>query len=106
MFISFSSCALRSGEIVMFTPSASSTSAAPHFDEAARFPCFATATPPAAVTSAAVVEMLKEFAWSPPVPTISSASTSCSSLMQCSRMPTAEAVISSVVSPFSESAVR
>ena len=45
MFISFSSCALRSGEIVMFTPSASSTSAAPHFDEAARFPCFATATP-------------------------------------------------------------
>ena len=90
----------------MFTPSASRTSAAPLLEDAARFPCFATGTPPAAITSEEVVEMLKEFAPSPPVPTISRTSKSCSNLMQCARIPAAEAVISSMVSPFMESAVR
>ena len=55
---------------------------------------------------ARVVEILKEFAPSPPVPTISSTSRSCSNLMQCALIPAAEAVISSIVSPFMESAVR
>ena len=52
------------------------------------------------------VEILKEFAPSPPVPTISSTSRSCSNLMQCALIPAAEAVISSIVSPFMERAVR
>ena len=59
---------------MILTPRASSTSAAPDFEEAALFPCFATGTPPAAITREAVVEMLKELEPSPPVPTISSTS--------------------------------
>ena len=46
----------------MFTPRASSTSAAPHLLEAARLPCLATGTPAAETTRAEVVEMLKELA--------------------------------------------
>jgi hypothetical protein len=42
----------------MFTPSASRQSAAPHCEEAARFPCLATLTPADAQTMAEVVEML------------------------------------------------
>ena len=38
----------------------------------ARLPCFATGIPAAAITREDVVEMLNEFAPSPPVPTISS----------------------------------
>ena len=55
-------------------PSASSTSAAPVADEAARFPCFATPAPAAAATSAAAVEMFHVFAPSPPVPAVSTRS--------------------------------
>jgi len=39
-------------------PSASSTSAEPQAEETARLPCFATAAPAAAATSAAAVEIL------------------------------------------------
>ena len=46
---------------MIFTPRASSTSAAPDLEDAARFPCFATGTPPAAMTREAVVEILKEL---------------------------------------------
>ena len=104
--ISFNICALCAGETVIFTPSASNTSAAPHLLEAALFPCFATGTPPAEMTSAEVVEILKELERSPPVPTISNTSISLRSLVQCSLIPAAEAVISSIVSPFMASAVR
>ena len=45
----------------MLTPSASRTSAAPHLLLAALFPCFATGIPPALITIAEVVEILKEF---------------------------------------------
>ena len=69
-------------------------------------PCLATGTPPAATTKAEVVEILKELAPSPPVPTISSASRSWSSRTQWARMEAAQAVISSMVSPFMASAVR
>ena len=106
MFIFFRISALRSGVSVIFTPSASRTSAAPDLEDAALFPCFATGTPPAAITREEVVEILKELEPSPPVPTISSTSRSCSNLMQCALIPAAEAVISSIVSPFMESAVR
>ena len=40
------------------TPTSSSTSAEPHFDETDRLPCFATAAPQAAATTDAAVEML------------------------------------------------
>ena len=63
-------------------------------------------TPAAAMTIADVVEILNEFEPSPPVPTISRTSISCSNLIQCARIPDADAVISSIVSPFKESAVR
>ena len=55
-------------------PSASSTSAAPVADEAARLPCFATPAPAAAATSAAAVEMFHVLAPSPPVPAVSTRS--------------------------------
>ena len=42
----------------MLTPSASSRSADPDLDEAARLPCFTTFAPAAAATIAAVVEIL------------------------------------------------
>jgi hypothetical protein len=42
---------------LMFIPKASSKSADPDFDDAARFPCFTTLTPAAAAMIAAVVEM-------------------------------------------------
>ena len=57
-------------------------------------------------TPTAVVEILKELERSPPVPTISNTSISLRSLVQCVRIPAAEAVISSIVSPFMASAVR
>ena len=53
----------------MTTPSASSTSAAPHADDAARFPCLTIRAPAAAATIAPIVEMLTVLARSPPVPT-------------------------------------
>ena len=92
--------------MVISTPRASRTSAAPDFDDAALLPCFATGTPAAAMTSEDVVDILKELEPSPPVPTISSTSISWSSLMQCALIPAADAVISSIVSPLSASAVR
>ena len=106
ILISFSICALFAGDTMIFTPSASSTSAAPLLLDAARFPCFATGTPPAAITMADVVEILKELDWSPPVPTISSTSISFKRRTQCDLIPAADAVISSIVSPFMARAVR
>ena len=97
---SFSSSTQRAGLCWMFTPSASRQSAVPHWEEAARLPCFATFMPPAAATSAEVVEMLKLRALSPPVPTISKMSMPVSTLVAWSRMAAAQPAISSVVSAF------
>jgi hypothetical protein len=102
----FNRSALFSGEMLILTPNASNTSADPHLLDALRFPCFATGIPAAAVMRAAAVEILNVLAWSPPVPTISSASTSWRRRIQWERIPEADAVISSVVSPFRLSAVR
>ena len=66
--------AIRSGGCSSRNPSASSTSAEPETELTARLPCFATAPPAAAATSAAAVEMLKVRAPSPPVPTTSTTS--------------------------------
>ena len=88
------------------TPSSSNTSAAPHLLDADRFPCFATGTPAAEITIEEVVDMLNVFDPSPPVPTISRTSLSFSNLTQCALMASAEAVISSIVSPFMDIAVK
>ena len=84
----------------MLTPRASRQSAVPLFDEAARLPCFAIFTPPAAATNAEVVEILKLCALSPPVPTISSTSIPVSTFVAWSRIAAAHPAISSVVSAF------
>ena len=73
----------------MLTPSASRQSAVPHWDEAARLPCLATFMPPAAATRAEVVEMLKLWALSPPVPTISKMAMPVSTFVAWSRMAAA-----------------
>ena len=87
------------GSSSMLTPSASRQSAVPQREEAARFPCFVTFTPSAAITSAAVVEILKECAPSPPVPTISSVSNpGWGTGVACSRIAVAHPEISSMVS--------
>ena len=83
---------------LIFTPRASRQSAVPHCEDAARFPCFATFMPPEAATRADVVEMLKLWALSPPVPTISNSSISVSTFVACARMAAAQPAISSVVS--------
>ena len=62
------------------TPSASSTSAEPHFDDCARLPCLTTRAPPAAI-SAAIVDTLIVPERSPPVPHVSiapAATSTCS----------------------------
>ena len=57
------------GSNIMFTPRHSNTSAAPLLLEIALLPCFAIGTPAPAATKADVVEILKVFVPSPPVPT-------------------------------------
>ena len=104
--MAFKTSLFLSGSRSNLTPSASRQSAAPDREEAARFPCLATGTPAEAITMDAVVEMLKELDSSPPVPTISRTSSSFNSFSPAARMPSADAVISSMVSPFMERAVR
>ena len=104
-----SSSTQRAGLWLMFTPRASRQSAVPLLEEAARLPCLATFMPPAAATRAEVVEMLKLWALSPPVPTISNTSMPVSTLVAWSRMAAAQPAISSVVSALAllvESAAR
>ena len=52
-------------------PSASSTSAEPHFEVKLRLPCLTTGSPQAAATNPAAVETLIEPEKSPPVPQLS-----------------------------------
>ena len=63
--------ATSAGSKSIRTPRASSTSAVPHCEEAARLPCLHTGTPAPATTNAAMVEMFTECDLSPPVPTMS-----------------------------------
>ena len=106
MPVSASTLSFCSGDSDRTTPSSSSTSAAPDLDETERLPCFATGTPPAAATNAAVVEMLNEPTSSPPVPTMSMTAPFGSMCAPFSRITSAQAVISVMVSPFMRSAVR
>ena len=70
-----------------------------------RLPCFATGCPAALITKALVVDILKVFAQSPPVPTISRTSPFVWIRLHFSRSTCAQAVISSIVSPFMRMAV-
>ena len=105
MPVSASTFSFCSGVSDRTTPSSSSTSAAPDLEDTERLPCFAIGTPPAAATNAAVVEMLNEPTSSPPVPTISMTAPFGSMCAPFSRMTSAQAVISVMVSPFIRSAV-
>jgi len=58
----------------MRTPSASRVSAPPDNEDAARLPCLTTGTPAAATTMEAMVDRFTVFTPSPPVPTMSTAS--------------------------------
>ena len=98
--------ATPSGPSAMFTPSSSSTSALPVEPDAARFPCLATFTPAPAATSPTVVEMLKVWDASPPVPHVSTSGPSTSTESPLLRITPAMPVISSSVSPLTRRAVR
>ena len=64
-------CSTIAGAAWMLTPSASSTSALPHWLDTDRLPCLAIRMPHAARTIADAVEMLKVPDRSPPVPQVS-----------------------------------
>ena len=70
------SCFIFILSIDTFTPRLSSTSALPEEDEMERPPCFAILTPAPAATKDAHVDMLKVFSPSPPVPQVSTTSSS------------------------------
>ena len=93
----------------MATPSASSTSAVPHFDEDARAPCLHTGTPAPATTSADIVLTLMEWLRSPPVPTMSTARSRSASdsgtISAASRTASSSPDNSSGVSPLARSAM-
>jgi hypothetical protein len=95
------------GVRLMFTPSASITSALPDFDDTARLPCFATRAPAAAQTNVAALEMLKVCAASPPVPTTSTRFSGSFTWTRAasSRITCAAAVISPIVSFFTRSPI-
>src|SRR5436190_1368578 len=91
------------------TPIASSTSAEPHADDAARLPCLATRTPAPATTRAARVEMLTVPERSPPVPHVSTTgppgpSSGMSTVWANRSIVRARAASSAAVSPLDRSA--
>ena len=94
--------ATSSGPQSMRTPSASSTSAAPVDDDAARLPCLHTRPPAPATTSADSVDTLMVWARSPPVPTMSTADMPGSSVTRsaAATMASTMPASSSTVSPF------
>ena len=94
--------AICSGLSWMLTPSASMASALPLLLLTLRPPCLLTLPPAAAITKMEQVEMLKVLAPSPPVPTMSTRwrLSSTWTLLENSRMTSAAAVISPMVSFF------
>ena len=95
--------ATEAGGRAICTPRASSTSAEPVREEAARPPCLQTGTPAPATTRAAIVETLIVPAWSPPVPQVSTSrlpsSAGTGTLSATSSMASNMPVSSSEVSP-------
>ena len=105
MPVSSASWAVAAGGRSITTPSASSTSAAPQLDEAARFPCLTTRAPAAAATIAPMVEMFTVCAPSPPVPTRSTTGPRTLIGVACRSIAWASPVISLTVSPFIRNAI-
>src|SRR5215212_90799 len=86
-------------------PSASSTSAEPHWLVADRFPCFATRHPAPAAMKAAVVETLN-VGRPPPVPAVSTRVSPACTFTERSRNTEASPTISPTVSPLVRRAMR
>ena len=86
------------------TPSVSSTSAAPHADDAARLPCLTIGTPAEAATMVAIVDTFTVCAPSPPVPTRSVTELSILIGVACASIDAASPDISAAVSPLARSA--
>src|SRR5262249_62207087 len=101
---SSASAVVAAGGRSITTPRASSTSAAPHADDAARFPCLTIGAPAAAATIVAIVDTLTVRAPSPPVPTRSVTGPAIVIGVACSSMAAARPDISSAVSPLARSA--
>src|SRR5215207_4716132 len=97
--------ATASGPTSIRPPSASSTSAEPHWLVAERLPCFATRQPAPAAMNAAVVDTLK-VGRPPPVPAVSTRSSPASTFTDISRSVAARPAISATVSPLVRSAIR
>ena len=104
MPVSAASSAVASGGRLMATPSASSTSAAPQAELAARLPCLTTWTPAAAATIAPMVEMFTVCAPSPPVPTRSTSGPGTLIGVARLSMTSDRPASSAAVSPFIRSA--
>ena len=104
MPVSAISRSVAAGGRSMATPRASSTSAAPLAEEAARLPCLAIRAPAAAATIAPIVEMFTVRAPSPPVPTRSVSGPSRRSGVARSSMAWARPPSSPGVSPLIRSA--
>ncbi len=102
--ISANSASLADAGRSMTTPSASSTSAAPDADEAARLPCLTIATPAAAATIVAIVDTLTDCAPSPPVPTRSVTWPAMVIGVACASIDAARPDISAAVSPLARRA--
>ena len=96
----------RSGGSDRSTPRASSTSAEPDDDDAARLPCLTSRTPAAAATIEDIVEMLTVWARSPPVPTMSRLGPGTSMRRACASICSARPRISSTLSPLARSPMR
>ena len=90
----------------MSRPSASSVSAAPAFELAARLPCLATGTPQAETTRDTAVETFSVWCPSPPVPHTSTVPGGASMGSRRSRMARAASAISTEVSPRSANPIR
>src|SRR5580698_8150910 len=96
---------LASGVRSITTPSASSTSAAPHLEDAARLPCLTIFAPAAAATIVPIVEMLTACAPSPPEPTRSTMRPGIEIGAARSSITSARPPSSAGVSPFIRSAI-
>src|ERR1035438_5100014 len=97
------------GGTAIAIPNASSRSALPQRLDMERLPCLATRTPAPAATNAAMVEILKVDAQSPPVPQVSSSGSPPgpqSMGAATSRMARANPTSSSTLSPFIRKATR
>src|SRR5487761_1339446 len=104
MPISANSASVAEAGRSITTPSASSTSAEPHTEDAARLPCLTIGTPAEAATIVAIVDTFTVSAPSPPVPTRSVTGPVNLIGVACASIDAARPDISAAVSPLARSA--